>query len=689
MNYVRLSGDRSDQEPFMPTDDNTLYKYHLADLIKYGFSFRDVAEAHQYSFIDCAAFCYEQTLIVKSFKDLKDVRYCTISYVRDGLPPLKKTAAKLEVNGVSDAHPISWNILRSAAQLSLELGVAYIWLDLICINQRDSHDKIWQTDHMRDIFKSCRFGIILPAGLQRHVRPEYGESTTLMTRNWTLQELVFPYQSFCIFGWSLGSGTLYSAVPRCQGTDLVRQLVTPLLRPGSEATGTNMLPGNVCCTIKIKSLNSTTAYAFLPELAAFGTTVESIDRLPEGPLKRATILQARSATSVHQCFIPNISNKFQPNEALIPVPLRYPSLILGVGIDISAKMGYFPGMSRFNSLTFPRDKRTLYGVVWSEFYKRTTRHPIDSVYSSMHLLDVCPRLNDLHGSKFARLAATLRMSGDFLRKGSEALWLSALFGVIPCSPLMDSMEARESPCPGCTSETPVYYHAKWLDEINHLTRSGQKFFQQSLDPRACSFIRRPEADDKDRDIFAESTVKAMEDETFTIGLNEHSQASRIALPLGHLDEDGYLHIEVPARSIEFENHIERCRSLPGLLSEGRLQVVLMATAQDVPFTGLVVQEHTPDRWHIACIWSVASNTLARATVNHTSGCIRDLHKQPKRKVAIGGPYPITNLANTGGRDADTQSRYAGLQRDFAENAADSVFKEPDFVREWRRKQSGM
>jgi hypothetical protein len=188
--------------PFELVQEHTLQ--YLQDV---EFQFSQKASIRRFRFIDCDAFTKNKVLKLVSFETLPVLQYSCISYVWNGLRPLRKTPC-FSVNGIRDAHPLNIEILTSACLLSLLKGAQYLWLDLICILQTDLEDKIWQITRMSSIYANCSCCLVLSGGLQRLAKLHSGEQTTWAERLWTLQESVLPKHIYCLYDWRHGSGTL-------------------------------------------------------------------------------------------------------------------------------------------------------------------------------------------------------------------------------------------------------------------------------------------------------------------------------------------------------------------------------------------------------------------------------------------------------------------------------------------------
>jgi hypothetical protein len=116
----------------------------------------------------------------------------------------------MAIKDATGADPISIDVLRLACVAALKLGPPLLWLDGLCIVQRDENDKAWQIQSMHDIYKLCKTCLILPGGLSRLVAID--EETRWIHRAWTLQEAVAPLSCFCLFSWSHGDCVMHTIV---------------------------------------------------------------------------------------------------------------------------------------------------------------------------------------------------------------------------------------------------------------------------------------------------------------------------------------------------------------------------------------------------------------------------------------------------------------------------------------------
>lgn len=170
------------------------------------------ASSRRYRLVNCRQYVRHDLLSIHEFTDLSSTPYAAISYIwkgnrtpPDGSEEPQADIASFTVVGVSeDGDPASISVLYNACAAALLEGVQWLWLDCLCIIQTDKEDKVWQIQHMYDIYRGCRVSIVLPGGLSRLVPVD--EETRWITRAWTLQEVVAPPNAIVLFSWTLGSG---------------------------------------------------------------------------------------------------------------------------------------------------------------------------------------------------------------------------------------------------------------------------------------------------------------------------------------------------------------------------------------------------------------------------------------------------------------------------------------------------
>ena len=162
--------------------------------------------------------------------DLSFIPYSVVSYVwyghlgrRDmGSPETTHFDIRVDSRGsgerISGEH-INIDVLRHIAKISLENGLAFTWIDRLCIMQNETGDKAWQIERMPELYERCGMCLVLPDGLCTLASPD--QHTPWMRRMWTMQEGLLPERSVVVFSWSGGSGILINThkdMPNCNGS---------------------------------------------------------------------------------------------------------------------------------------------------------------------------------------------------------------------------------------------------------------------------------------------------------------------------------------------------------------------------------------------------------------------------------------------------------------------------------------
>lgn len=164
----------------------------------------------RFRFISCSALA-ENVVRVVECESLAQLDYSAISYIwrGNGIPD-ESFHLKVFTTSIPEdeepGDPISIDILQLTCLAALANNSSYIWLDRLCILQTSRDDKIWQIQHMQDIYKFCSRCFILPGGLSWLCQLE--EETAWLHRAWTLQESASPPTSDVLFQWAHGSTAL-------------------------------------------------------------------------------------------------------------------------------------------------------------------------------------------------------------------------------------------------------------------------------------------------------------------------------------------------------------------------------------------------------------------------------------------------------------------------------------------------
>jgi len=99
--------------------------------------------------------------------------------------------------------------------------------DAALYHQLDLKDTYWLMNQLGDVCKRCEFCVVLPAGLQRLVDIQTHQSTTWMTGNWTLQEMVLSPKCSAFSNGGMAPGSC-SLLPRQQQAELHQVIGIPL-----------------------------------------------------------------------------------------------------------------------------------------------------------------------------------------------------------------------------------------------------------------------------------------------------------------------------------------------------------------------------------------------------------------------------------------------------------------------------
>lgn len=100
-------------------------------------------------------------------------------------------------------HEISWHGLVEAAKAAKKLDCAYLWLDLLCLDQLKRNkrptDKALQIANMANIYKYAKAVICMPGGVS--AVQSASTVTAWMDRAWTLQEAVMNEATWMYLAW--------------------------------------------------------------------------------------------------------------------------------------------------------------------------------------------------------------------------------------------------------------------------------------------------------------------------------------------------------------------------------------------------------------------------------------------------------------------------------------------------------
>ena len=159
----------------------------------------------RFRFIDCVYYVkHGMFRLVETESPLDDMKYSAISYVWKALQPPSSDIESFQVAGSLDGDPIGLQTLKQACLMSLRRGASVLWLDRVSVMQTNKQDKAWQIRRMHDIYKGCQCCIVLLDGLQRLPVLEEHKDSNWLQRSWTLQEVVVPMRTACLFASKFG-----------------------------------------------------------------------------------------------------------------------------------------------------------------------------------------------------------------------------------------------------------------------------------------------------------------------------------------------------------------------------------------------------------------------------------------------------------------------------------------------------
>jgi hypothetical protein len=191
------------------SQNEEIYRTSLADLSTSGvLDLNEEGTPGRFRFIDCHAFIDEHVISVIETSELSTVSYAPVSYPWYGVPPSHtEHLHSFTVPLSPEATPgdaISIETLRTAclAALNSKIGAKYLWIDRICILQKNDQDKKWQISQMGSIYSRCKGVVVFLGGLRRLVG--LLEETSWIQRGWTLQEGMHK-TTYCVVHWVHGS----------------------------------------------------------------------------------------------------------------------------------------------------------------------------------------------------------------------------------------------------------------------------------------------------------------------------------------------------------------------------------------------------------------------------------------------------------------------------------------------------
>ena len=199
----------------------TIYEASIPSLIGRLVDLSTCGTAGEIRFIDCTQVYKHNILRIYETGTLtppSDQPYAAVSYVwcsdpERNPPSIPRPAfnAACARDGSARGEDIATAVLSHACAAALAQGCSLLWLDRLCIMQRDEEDKAWQIQQMHAVYARATLALILPAGINRLARID--ERTPWIHRAWTLQELLAPSRSLVLLRWTHGGGTISGATP--------------------------------------------------------------------------------------------------------------------------------------------------------------------------------------------------------------------------------------------------------------------------------------------------------------------------------------------------------------------------------------------------------------------------------------------------------------------------------------------
>ena len=130
--------------------------------------------------------------------------YAAISHVWEATAAVQRRsmAAKRPLmidTGHDEPHEVSWLGLVQAATAARNLKCEYLWLDLMCLNQRSTMDKEMQIKNMHKIYCNASAVIVMFGGIA--AAQPLDELSTWINRAWTLQEATSCHEMWGLVEW--------------------------------------------------------------------------------------------------------------------------------------------------------------------------------------------------------------------------------------------------------------------------------------------------------------------------------------------------------------------------------------------------------------------------------------------------------------------------------------------------------
>ena len=144
--------------------------------------------------------------------------YAAISHVWDQSDDVMRISRTINRplyidTGENMPHVISWHGLIQAATAAKQLGCDFLWLDLLCLDQRNDIDKKLQIKKMTDIYMFSKVTLVMFGGVS--AAQGVDKEASWMDRAWTLQETIVGIQlgnivenRYGLFDWPLFAGSV-------------------------------------------------------------------------------------------------------------------------------------------------------------------------------------------------------------------------------------------------------------------------------------------------------------------------------------------------------------------------------------------------------------------------------------------------------------------------------------------------
>ena len=145
-------------------------------------------------------------------------RYAAISHVwkpsEDAARLANEAHRPLQIDvGKREPHGISWLGLVQAATAARAHRCQYLWVDLLCLNQRSCEDKRIQIKNMAKIYRNATVVIVMPGGVV--AAQNFNKPSSWISRAWTFQEATLGWPSYVLVNWTLPGSFSYFTKLKC------------------------------------------------------------------------------------------------------------------------------------------------------------------------------------------------------------------------------------------------------------------------------------------------------------------------------------------------------------------------------------------------------------------------------------------------------------------------------------------